>query len=80
MNTSTIFIAVSIAVFLILAILYFFLNKNRRKTMLTPLSGLAFGFVLAGILFGGDRILGYTLMGVGLILAVTDIFVRRKSK
>jgi hypothetical protein len=80
MNTSTIFIAVSIAVLLIIAVLFFFVNKNRKKTRLTPLAGLAFGFILAGILVGSNRVLGYTLMGVGLVLAVIDMFNKSNSQ
>ena len=79
MNTSQIFIAVSIAVLAIVALLVFFMGKSRKENRLTPLAGLAFGFVLAGILFGDDRLIGYSLLGIGVILAVVDIFRKSKS-
>ncbi len=47
---------------------------------MTPLTGLAFGFILAGIIFGDDRLIGYSLLGIGVILAVIDIFKKLKSK
>jgi hypothetical protein len=35
---------------------------------------LALGFVLAGILFGIERLIGYGLMDIGVLLAVIDIY------
>ncbi len=50
MNTSPIYIAVSIAVLAVAAVLIFPGGKIRRKeNRLTPLAGLAFGFILADI-------------------------------
>ena len=80
MNVSQIFIAVSIAVLACIALLVFFIGKSRRENRLTPLASLAFGFVLAGILFGDDRLIGYSLLGIGVILAVIDMLKRSKSK
>ena len=80
MNTSQIYIAVSIAVLAIVALLVFIIRKNRKENRLTPLAGLAFAFVLAGILFGDDRFIGYGLLGVGVILAVIDMINRSKRK
>ena len=80
MNVSLIFIAVSIAVLACIAVLVFFIGKSRKENRLTPLASLAFGFVLAGILFGDDRLIGYSLLGIGVILAVIDMLKRSKSK
>ena len=80
MNVSQIFIAVSIAVLACIALLVFFIGKSRKESRLTPLASLAFGFVLAGILFGDDRLIGYSLLGIGVILAVIDMLKRSKSK
>jgi hypothetical protein len=79
MNTSVAYISVFIAVLAIVAILVFFVSKDKRENRLTPLAGLAFGFVLAGIFFGDDRLIGYGLMGVGVALAIVDI-VKRSRK
>jgi hypothetical protein len=80
MNVSQIFIAVSIAVLACIALLVFFIGKSRKENRLTPLASLAFGFVLAGILFGDDRLIGYSLFGIGVILAIIDMLKRSKSK
>ncbi|MCP4257143.1 MAG: hypothetical protein GY774_06410 [Planctomycetes bacterium] len=81
MNTSQIYIAISIAVLAAIALLVFFLGKSRKENRLTPLAGLAFGFVLAGIIFVDEgRLICYSLMGVGVIFAIIDMFNRSKSK
>jgi hypothetical protein len=73
------FILISIIVIIIVAVLVFFVSQNRAQNHLTMLAGLSFGFILAGILFGEVRLLGYSLMGIGLILAVVEIFRKAKS-
>ncbi|MBL7188527.1 MAG: hypothetical protein ISS70_19550 [Phycisphaerae bacterium] len=79
MNTSQIYIAVSIAVLALIALLVLFRGKSRKENRLTPLAGLALGFVLAGIIFGDDRFIGYSLLGIGVTLAVIDIIRKSKS-
>ena len=73
MNISQIYIAVSIVALAVIAFLVFFVSKSRMENRLTPLAGLAFAFTVSGILFSDDRLIGYSLMGVGVILAVIDI-------
>ena len=80
MNTSLAYVAISIAVLAIVVVLVFFIGKNRVENRLRPLAGLAFAFILAGIIFGDDRLIGYGLMGGGVILAVVDIFGRSRGK
>ncbi len=79
MNTSQIYIAISIMVLAIIALLVLFVGKKRIGRKLLPLAGLAFGFVLAGIIFGDDRLIGYSLIGVGVVLAIIDIIRKLKS-
>jgi hypothetical protein len=80
MNASTSYILISIFAFLIVAVMVFFLSRNKQDNHLTPMAGLAFGFIVAGILFGENRFFGYGLMAVGVIIAVVDIFMKSKSK
>ena len=78
MNTS--FILISIIILIIVAVLVFFVSRNRSENHLTPLASLAFGFILAGILFSEVKVLSYGLMAVGVIVAVVDIFQRPRAK
>jgi hypothetical protein len=65
-------IAVSIVVFATIALLAIVAMRNTKEKGITPLAGLAFAFVLAGIVFGDDRFIGYGLLEVGVVLAVVD--------
>ncbi|HKZ45457.1 MAG TPA: hypothetical protein VJ343_02015 [archaeon] len=74
------YIAISIIALLIITALVFFVKKNKKQKRLSTLAGLSFVFVIAGIVFGGDRLIGYSLIGVGIILAVVDIIMKSKKK
>lgn len=72
------YIVVAVIVLAGVAVLVFRIrggNENR----LTPLAAVAFSFVIAGIAFGDTRALGYSLMGVGVALAVADILIQRRG-
>ncbi len=77
MSASQVYIAIAIVVLAVIAGLVTFAGRRKEKR-LTPLASLAFAFVLAGILFSQERWLSYGLLGIGVILAVVDIF--RKGK
>jgi len=82
MSASFVYIVISIAAIAAVALLVFLVSgkKKDNKNRLTPLAGLAFSFVTAGIIFGDDRLIGYGLMGFGIVLAVIDIIIRMKQK
>ena len=79
MDASQIWILVSLAVLAAVALLVFRAGKAGKQNRLTPLAGLAFGFIMAGLLFGDERWLGYGLFAVGAILAVGDIVKRSRN-
>ena len=74
------YIAISIITLLIIAALVLFVKKNKKQKKLSTLTGLSFVFVIAGIAFGDDRLIGYSLIGVGIILAVVDIIMKSRKK
>ncbi len=80
MTASLAFVAISIAVLAIVAILVFLVRGKRVENRITPLAGLAFAFAVAGIILGEERLIGYGLMGIGIVLAVADIWNRSRSK
>jgi preprotein translocase subunit SecG len=71
-----IYILFSIVVLAVIAIFYFILFKHKKGKGLSPLAGLAFGLMLAGLVFGENRIVGFGFIGVGVILAIADIFIK----
>lgn len=74
------YIAISFAVLAIIAVLVFFISKNKKEKGLSTLASLSFLFIILGIIFGDDRIIAYSLMGFGVLLAVTDIVSELKRK
>jgi uncharacterized membrane protein len=79
MNAISIYLAIMIIAGLAIVMnLVFKYNKKERR--LSRLAGLAFAFVIAGIFLGGQRLIGYSLIGIGVILAIIDIIQKSKSK
>lgn len=78
MNTG--YLALALGVLAVIAILVYFVNRNRKEKNLSPLAGLAFGFIVAGLFFGQERWFGYGLLGIGVILAVVDMILKSRQK
>ena len=64
----------------VLLVILSFRHKTTRRKPFSGLAGLAFAFILAGIIFGEERELGYSLMAIGAILAIVDIIDRSKRR
>ena len=80
MDTPTAYIILTIIGFAIIAVLLVVVYRRREQANLTPLAGLAFGFMLMGLFFGDERWLGYSLLGIGFVLAIADIVGELKKK
>jgi len=76
----TVYIIVLLVVLALIAVFIFIQNRQRKTRLISPLAGLAFAFVLSSLLFGEDRLIGYGLMGFGLLLALLDIFNKHRGK
>ena len=79
MNALQIYVAIAIIILAIMVFLIVFGARKKKKEKLTTLAGLAFAFVLAGIVFGETRAVGYSLIGIGVVLAVIDIIIKSKK-
>jgi membrane-bound ClpP family serine protease len=73
------YILIAIVVLAILVLLLV-LRGKQMKTQPSRWAFLAFFLVLAGILFSENRLIGYGLMGAGVLLAVIDIIVRYRNQ
>jgi hypothetical protein len=69
----TVTIAVAVVVIVLVALIALLAGRGKKGKALTALTCLAMAFVLAGILFGGNRLVGYGLMGIGVLLTVVDL-------
>lgn len=79
MSVSQIWVAASIVALALVAGFVFFVGKGRAENRLSPAASLAFGFIIAGLVFGENRLVGYSLMGAGVVLAVVDIAIRSRK-
>ncbi len=75
-----IYIVISIISLLILAAVFAYKLARREVTRLSPQAALAFSFIVAGIAFGENRLLGYGLMGAGVVLAILDAMGQIKGR
>jgi hypothetical protein len=78
MDASQIWIVVSLAVLAVVALLVFRAGRAGTRSRLTPLAGVAVGCIVAGLVFGEDRWLGYGLFAAGVIFAVIDMVQRSR--
>jgi len=73
------YILFAIVVLYIVAVVIFRFSKVKNVQKISPIGGLAFAFVLAGLLLGQNRLVAYTLLGMGVVLAVVDIIRRARN-
>jgi asparagine N-glycosylation enzyme membrane subunit Stt3 len=72
-------IAISIAALVVIVVL---LLTGRGKQYKKPsnLAVLGMSLVVLGIIFGDDRLIGYSFIGVGVLLSVIDAIRNRKQQ
>jgi len=80
METTRIYILIAVFTLAIIAFLIPLISGKSRRNQLTPLTGLAFGFVIAGAIFGDNRLIGLGLIGIGVLLSVADIMIKYRKK
>ena len=76
-----VWIAISIIALVVIMVLLL-ISRRKRKQILNPsnLLILAMSLVVLGIIFGGERIVGYSFMGVGILLSVIDAIRNRRQQ
>lgn len=63
----------------IVLLVYFNWDKGQVRSY-SLLPGVAIGFVLAGLFTGGDRLVSYSFMGIGVLIALLDLRRKRPRK
>lgn len=71
---------VGIAALAVIGALLVFGGRGRGSARLSRLAALAFAVVVAGAVFGDNRLVGYGLMGVGVLIAVVDIVLKSRGR
>jgi hypothetical protein len=72
-------IAISIIALVVIMVLLL-ISRRKGNQLLNPSNLLVLGMscVVLGIIFGDDRIIGYSFIGVGVILSVIDAIRNRR--
>lgn len=65
-------------VILIVLLAVVFMIRKKRTNKENALVTLGMVFVVLGIVFGDDRLLGYSLIGVGVLLSIISV-IRNKT-
>lgn len=77
MMPSQIFVAAVIVI--LFFVMVFIGNKNSKTKRLSILSSIAFGFIVAGVVFGDNRLISYSLFAIGIILSIVDAYIKSKK-
>ena len=65
---------------LIVIVLLLLLGRGKQYKRPSNLAVLGMSLVVLGIIFGDSRIVGYSFIGVGVLLSVTDAVRNRKQQ
>ncbi len=83
MTGSALYIYVALITLAAIALVVLILKTSAKNRQLSPIAGLSFVILLAGIVFGDEQWLGYGLMAVGIslaVLAITRINIQKRKK
>ncbi|HQM56352.1 MAG TPA: hypothetical protein PKZ57_02480 [Methanoregulaceae archaeon] len=75
MDASQGYLAISITILAIVALLLFIAGRKKPREDLSGLVAISLALITAGIVFGENLLVGYSLIGAGVLLAVIDIYL-----
>jgi hypothetical protein len=73
-----VWIAISIIALVVIVVLLL-IGRGKQYRKPSNLAILGMSLVVLGIIFGDDRLIGYSLIGVGVLLSVIDALRSRKQ-
>ncbi|MGB5925517.1 MAG: hypothetical protein WBH01_05415 [Dehalococcoidia bacterium] len=73
-----VWIAISIIALVVIVVLLL-IARGKRYHKPSNLAIVGLSFVVLGIIFGDDRLIGYSFIGVGVLLSVIDAIRNRKQ-
>jgi hypothetical protein len=72
-----VWIAISIAALIVIMVLLL-IARGRQYQQPSNLAILGISLVVLGIIFGDSRVIGYSLIGVGVLLSVVEAIRNRR--
>ena len=73
------YIAIALVVLAIVAVLAVFTWKRGGAQSLSRLAGLSFVFIMGGLIFSENRLIGYSFLGLGVVFAIIDMIQKSRS-
>ena len=75
-----VWISISIIALVVIMVLLL-ISRRKSNQIINPSNLLVLGisFVVLGIIFGDERVLGYSFIGIGVLLSVIDAIRNRKQ-
>ena len=75
-----VWISISIIALVVIMVLLL-ISRRKSNQIINPSNLLVLGmsFVVLGIIFGDERVLGYSFIGIGVLLSVMDAIRNRKQ-
>ena len=76
-----VWISISISALVVIMVLLL-ISRRRRKQLLNPSNLLILGmsFVVLGIILGDERVIGYSFIGIGVLLSIIDAIRNKKQE
>jgi len=71
---------IAVAIVIVLLAVVFLTRKKKRTNKDNALVTLGMVFVVLGIIFGEDRLLGYSFIGVGVLLSIISAIGRKNRE
>jgi hypothetical protein len=68
-----IYIGISLLALAVIMLVMIYAGKVKPKNKPSKIAQIAIFIVIAGVIFGDDRLISYSLIGVGVILSIYDI-------
>lgn len=79
MDAKIIYILTALVALYLIAVLVLRFSKASNVRKISPWGGMAFAFILAGLVLGQNRIVAYSLLGIGMALDIADIVIRARK-
>jgi hypothetical protein len=72
----TLYIAITIAILCVIGLIFLTSKNKKGQRRLSQLAAMSLISILAGIAMGESNLIGYSLIFIGVVIAITDIMIK----
>lgn len=73
----TLYTAITIAILCIVSLIFLTSENKKGQRRLSQLAAMSLISILAGIAMGESNLIGYSLIFIGVVIAITDIIIKK---